>query len=267
MTEPKPTLNIQSKISFIEQQTEFARVLRFPAPENFTYLPGQFIMLKLELQEKNGFKILSGKPKIQQRAFSMSSSPTQKGFVETAVKEEEDGFVSKYLNRIAELGDSIIISGPYGHFHFSEGDRQNPSDSASSAKAALSTEAEEIVLLGAGSGITPLISILRYISDKKLSTRAILLYSNRSESDTIYYKDLQELEKKNSNIKIIFTMTRQPDWPGEKGRITLETIKKFVSEISKPIYFICGSPDFSKACKEMLATAGVPAEKVKTEQW
>jgi len=249
MSEPKPTLNIQSKISFIEQQTELGRVLRFPVPENFSYLPGQFVMLKMELQEKNGFKILNGKPKTQQRAFSMSSSPTQKGFVETAVKEEENGFVSKYLNRVAELGDPIIISGPYGHFHFSE------------------LDSEEIVLLGAGSGITPLISILRYISDKKLSTRATLLYSNRSESDTIYYKELKELAQKTPNIKIIFTKTRQPEWPGEKGRITLDIVKKFVSDLSRPIYFICGSPDFSKSCKEFLLGAGIPQEKVKTEQW
>ncbi len=249
MNEPKPTLNIQSKISFIEQQTEIGRVLRFPVPENFTYLPGQFVMLKMELQEKNGFKVLDGKPKIQQRAFSMSSSPTQKGFVETAVKEEENGFVSKYFNRVAELNDPLIISGPYGHFYFSEGD------------------AEEIVLLGAGSGITPLISMLRYISDKKLSTKAILLYSNRSVEDTIYMKELRELEEKNPNIKIIFTMTRQPDWPGEKGRITSDTIKKFIPEVSKPIYFICGSPDFSKACKELLLSAGIKQERVKIEQW
>ena len=119
MNEPKPFLNIQSKISEIEKHTEFARVLRFPVPENFDYLPGQFVMLKIELQEKNGFKVLDGKPKIQQREFSMSSSPTQKGFVETAVKEEENGFVSKYFNRVAELNDPLIISGPYGHFHFS----------------------------------------------------------------------------------------------------------------------------------------------------
>ncbi len=249
MDEPKPILNIQSKISEIERHSEMARVLKFPMPENFSYLPGQFVMLKLELQEKNGFKILNGKPKIQQRAFSMSSSPTRPAYIETAVKEEEDGFVSKYLNRIAELGDPVIISGPYGNFHFSEG------------------EAEEIVLLGAGSGITPLISILRYITDKNLPTKAILLYSNRSESDTIYYKDLQELEKKNPNIKIIFTMTRQTDWQGEKGRITLETVKKFVQDISKPLYFICGSPDFSKSCKEFLLGAGIAVEKVKTEQW
>ncbi len=248
MTEPKPTLNIQSKISFIEQQTELGRVLRFIVPENFSYLPGQFVMLKMELQEKNGFQILNGKPKVQQRAFSLSSSPTQKGFVETAVKEEENGFVSKYLNRIAELNDSVIISGPYGHFHFSE-------------------DSTEIVLLGAGSGITPLISILRYISDKGLNTKATLLYSNRSESDIIYYKELQELEKQNKNIKIIFTMTRQPEWQGEKGRITIETVKKFVSDLSKPIFFICGSPDFSKACKEFLLGAGILQEKVKTEQW
>ena len=249
MNEPKPTLNIQSKISFIEQQTEMGRVLRFPVPEDFIYLPGQFVMLKMELQEKNGFKILNGKPKVQQRAFSMSSSPTQKGFVETAVKEEENGFVSKYLNRIAELNDPVIISGPYGHFYFSE------------------LDSEEIVLLGAGSGITPLISILRYISDKKISTRATLLYSNRSESDTIYYKNLQELEQKNPNIKIVFTMTRQPEWQGENGRITLDTVKKFVSDFSKPIFFICGSPDFSKACKEFLLGGGIQQEKIKTEQW
>ena len=100
-----------------------------------------------------------------------------------------------------------------------------------------------------------------------MQTRATLLYSNRSESDTIYYKDLQELEQKNPNIKIVFTMTRQPEWQGENGRITLDTVKKFVSDFSKPIFFICGSPDFSKACKEFLLGAGIQQEKIKTEQW
>ena len=249
MIEPKPTPNIQSKISFIEKHTELSKVFRFSVPENFTYLPGQFVMIKINLQEKNGFKILNGKPAVQSRAFSMSSTPTHPGYVETAIKEEENGFVSKYFNRCAELNEPAIISGPYGHFHFSE------------------AEAEEIVLLGAGSGITPLISILRYISDKKLSTKTILIYSNRSEDDTIFFKDLQELEKQNPNIKIVFTMTRQPEWKGEKGRITLDTIKKYIPEISNPLYFICGSPDFSKACKELLLAAGIHQEKVKTEQW
>lgn len=249
MIEPKPALNIPSKISSIQKQTELAKVLRFSVPENFSFLPGQFIMVKLELQERDGFKILDGKPKLQQRAFSISSSPMQKGFVETAVKEEENGFVSKYLNRIAEVNDAVAISGPYGHFCFSE------------------SEADEIVLLAAGSGITPMMSILRYIADKKLSTRALLIYSNRSIEDTIFFKELEELEEKNPNIKIIFTMTRQPDWPSEKGRITAETIKRQVADISKPTYFICGSPDFSSACKEMLLSNKVPEQRIKTEKW
>lgn len=240
--------NFKTKISFVEKQAELAKVFRFPVPEEFSFLPGQFVMIKIELREKNGFEVLDGREKIQTRAFSISSSPMQKGYIETAIKEEENGFVSKYFNRIAELNDTVTISGPYGNFYFQEG-------------------TEEIVLLAAGSGITPLISILRYITDKKLSAKAVLIYSNRSIDDTIYFKELQELEKRNPKIKIIFTMTRQPEWPGEKGRVNLDMIKKYFPEKTKPVCFICGSPDFSDSCKDTLINAGVAQEKIKMEKW
>lgn len=251
MTEPKLQRDIISKITGILPQTHDTAVFRFSVPDNFEYYAGQFLMLRVEMKELNDFKIRDGKNPSQIRAFSISSTPTQKGYVETAIKAEENGFVSVYMNKVAEVGDPVKISGPYGKFYFKE-DMGN-----------------EIVLLGAGSGITPLIGVMRYVAAKNLPTKVLLVYSNKTPDDIVYKKDLEELAK-NSNIKVVNTITRAKEehkWEGETGRISEDLIKKSVSDITKPLYYICGSPEFSHTMESMLVKMGVPKERVHKENW
>ncbi len=249
--EPKLQRDIPSQIIEIIPQTHDTAVFRFSVPENFDYYAGQFVMLRVDMKEINGFKIRDNKNPSQIRAFSIASTPTQKGYVETAVKADEDGFVSVYMNKVAKVGDAVKVSGPYGKFYFNE------------------SMGDEIVLLGAGSGITPLIGILRYVSAKNLPTKVLLVYSNKTPDDIVYKKDLEELSKI-PNIKIVNTITRAKEehkWEGETGRISEEIVKKNVSDITKPLYYICGSPEFSHTIESMLVKMGAPKERVHTEKW
>ena len=249
--EPKLQRDIPSRIVEIIPQTHDTAVFRFSVPDNFDYYAGQFVMLRVDMKEANGFKIRDNKNPSQIRAFSIASTPTQKGYVETAIKAEEDGFVSVYMNKVAEVGDAIKVSGPYGKFYFKE------------------DMGDEVVLLGAGSGITPLIGILRYIAAKNLQTKAMLVYSNKTPQDIVYKKDLEDLSK-TPNIKIVNTITRSKEehkWEGETGRISEELIKKNVPDITKPLYYICGSPEFSHTMESMLVKMGVPNGRVHKENW
>lgn len=251
MTEPKLQRDIVSKITEILPQTHDTAVFRFSVPDNFEYYAGQFIMLRVDMKETEGFKIRDNKNPSQIRAFSIASTPTQKGYVETAIKAEENGFVSVYMNKVAEVGDAVKISGPYGKFYFNE------------------SMGDEVVLLGAGSGITPLIGVMRYVAAKNLPTKVLLVYSNKTPEDIVYKKDLEELAK-NSNIKVVNTITRAKEehkWEGETGRISEDLIKKNVSDITKPLYYICGSPEFSITMESMLVKMGVPKERVHKENW
>ncbi|MBR9707053.1 MAG: hypothetical protein GOV15_01320, partial [Candidatus Diapherotrites archaeon] len=133
-----------------------------------------------------------------QRAYSLGSTPTKSETINTMVKEAPNGFMSKYLTRMLKEGDEVIITGPHGHFTYDESMSKN------------------VVLIGAGSGITPLIGIARYCTDKKLDTKVTLLYSNRTTEDLIYEKELAELENENPNFKVVHTITRphlnKRDW-------------------------------------------------------
>ncbi len=249
--EPKVFKDVQSKIVEITDVAHNAKAFRFLMPTDFDYYPGQFIMLRVDMRETEEFKIKEGKNPSQVRAFSISSSPTSKGFVEVAIKEEEHGFVSVYMNKVAQVGDDVKISGPFGKFYFTEG------------------MADEIILLAAGSGVAPFMGILRYITAKNLPVKTTLIYSNRTPQDIIYKKELDELANL-PNIKIVHTITRAKDehkWAGQTGRIDEALIKKYTSDLTKPLFYICGPPEFSNNMESLFSMLGIPKEKIHTEKW
>jgi glycine betaine catabolism B len=96
-------------------------------------------------------------------------------------------------------------------------------------------------MLSGGIGITPLRSMIKYSIDKKLSNNIILLYSNSSESDIAFKNELEDVQSKTPNIKIIDTITRPGmDWKGITGRINSEMIKRFIPDCQERTFFTCG---------------------------
>ncbi len=110
----------------------------------------------------------------------------------------------------------------------------------------------DIAFIAGGIGITPFIGILRYINFKKLQTRVILLYSNKTENRTAFKDEIDLLAEKNSNLKIIYTMTEQEDFNGEKGRIDENFIRKYVKNPEKKIWYVAGPPVMVKSMNDVL---------------
>lgn len=211
-------------------------------PFDFDFKPGQFV--NLYIQKEN-------QPMLA-RPYSIASSPTNKEYLELTIKIIENG---RFTPRVAELnvGDEVKIGGPFGKFFFLDEDKM-----------------KDVVLIGGGCGITPFISIIRYVVDKKLGIKINYFYSARTMDSILYKEELEKYAKENGNIRVVFTCTREnsPEWKGERGRINVEMIKKYI-DINKPdLYFmLCGPPAMIKDLVDALKSAGVSEERILHESW
>ena len=120
-------------------------------------------------------------------------------------------------------------------------------------------------LIAGGTGISPMLSILRHAAAKKIKGDFTLFFSARSRGEIMYESDLRELDE-NPNIKIVITLTRE-DWEGEKGRICHPMIGKYAPDAKERTWWICGPLGMIKAMKECLLELGVDPRKIKIEGW
>ncbi|MHA2364629.1 MAG: ferredoxin--NADP reductase [Candidatus Hodarchaeales archaeon] len=245
------TVGIVSKMIRETPDTQTLRI-KMPnlKPEDtpFKFKPGQFVMVRPEI---NG--------RIVPRAYSVSSSPFRSkqkdGYIDLTVRQTDNPTVSKWLND-RKVGDEILFRGPYGHFLW------NPND----------PKAEQVFMLGGGSGVTPLKSILEYIHDKKFPNKVKLLYSVRTFVDLISYEVLKQMCINSENAEVNITLTREPqesDWKGRRGRINLEWIKEELEDfdLEKTKCFLCGIPNFVDNMKQLLLEAGFTKERILHEKW
>lgn len=235
---------MKARVIYKNQETPDTISIRYEPDEPMPRKAGQWIIMKLDVEQE-------GKTKPISRPYSLSSSSTA-SYLETAVKREPKGLGSNRIHAMSP-GDEIEIKGPYGEFTFEKG------------------ESDEVVLIGAGSGITPLMSILRSIKEEGTDTLATLIYSNKTPEDIVYRKELEALGK-DDNINCHFTITRPGDlgsqeWDGLTGRVNLEMIKEKVKDINNPLFYICGPPQFVEALKVALLQDGVPKEHIKQEKY
>jgi ferredoxin-NADP reductase/mono/diheme cytochrome c family protein len=184
------------------------------------------------------------------RSFTVSSSPMQTGLVEITVKKTPQGCVSRFLNERATLGLTVEARGPFGRFHFDE------------------TIHKRIVLFAGGSGITPMMSMLRYIEDLGLDTEVTLFYSVRTRQDIIFGADLELLEERLPRLRRIMVLTKADDrWGGEKGRISSDLVLKHLGDLSGRTYFLCGPQLFMQHIKGILLASSVTADQIMEERF
>lgn len=241
--EKKPITEFSAEVVEVKEETPTTKTIVFDTSgRDIDFYPGQYIMLKVPYPP-TGEEL--------KRAYSIASSPLQKDTLEITVRRKEGGKASVLLTTEVKEGDSFTIKGPYGKFYWTE-DMSN-----------------EVVLLGAGSGVVPLMCILRYIRNKGLKdVRATMLVSYISYEEIIYREELEDLSKlPNINVKV--TLTRQvPDnWKGYTGRINREMILKEVGDLGGKLYYLCGPPKFVEDMKTTLIDLGVEKENIKTEKY
>jgi len=224
-----------------ERQTHDSVSLRFrvTGAQALRGRPGQFFTFDWLL---DGQKL--------SRSYSISSSPTQTGFIEIAVKKQPEGRVSSFLNERAAVGLTVEARGPLGRFCFQE------------------NEHKKIALFAGGSGITPLISILRYIDDLCLDTQATLFYSVRTQRDIIFEGELERLKTRLPNFRLVVILTKpDADWSGPVGHLRPEIISSYLDDVSSHTFFLCGPPGYMSHAMDLIRSLGVGPERILQERF
>ncbi len=204
----------------------------------FTFLPGQFLTFSAKIDDKT-----------VRRSYTIASSPAQRDYVELTVKREEQGAESRYLHDHIAIGDHLEVSGPSGVFTFT------------------GKETDSIVLISGGVGITPMMCVLRYLTDRGYPGDIFFVHGTRTAQDFIFREELDYLQKRHSNAHVTATIADFEDtaWTGAKGQISKELIAQAVPEIARRRVHVCGPPAMMEAVKAELAELGVPKDKIKTE--
>jgi ferredoxin-NADP reductase len=204
----------------------------------FTFVPGQFLNLAFSV---GGARM--------NRSYSISSSPTQRKYVELTIKREPRGAVSRHIVDLLKVGELIEAGGPVGKFTFD------------------GTEAANIVLISAGVGITPMVSITRYLTECSWPGDIFFIYTCRTPADFIFADEVAALQKRNPKLRVAVTSTKAEgtDWKGPRGRLTKELLTQTVPDLASRRIHICGPAAMMEATKALLIELGVAPDQVKSE--
>ncbi len=188
-----------------------------------------------------------------QRSYSIASSPEQAGQVELTVERLEEGEVSTYLHDVLIVGDQVELRGPIGGYFVWEASMGGP-----------------LLLVAGGSGIVPLMAMLRHRKAAGANVPVRLLYSSRTYDDIIYRSELESLHNDRSGLEVIHTLTRaQPlSWKGYGRRIDLPMLEEVTRPFGRQLTaYICGPTPMVEGVANGLVSLGIPPDRIRTERF
>jgi ferredoxin-NADP reductase len=188
-----------------------------------------------------------------QRSYSIASPPSRAGEVDLTIERIVDGEVSPYFHDIVEVGDMVEVRGPIGGYFVWEPALGGP-----------------LLLVAGGSGVVPLMAMLRERASAEAKPPTVLLYSSRTVDDLIYRDELAELASNDAGLRVIQTLTRSqpPGWPGYDRRIDRPMLTEAIAAAgAQPLAYICGPTLLVEAAANGLVELGVPPAQVRTERF
>ena len=187
-----------------------------------------------------------------QRSYSIASAPERAGQVELTVERIEDGEVSSYLHDVLAPGDRVEVRGPIGGYFVWEARQGGP-----------------LLLIAGGSGVVPLMAMLRHRAAAGARIPARLLYSARGYDDLIYRDELGQLAAAGMGLEVFYTLTRsQPaGWTGYARRLDNAMLAEVARPLRAPQVFVCGPTLLVEAAANGLEQVGVPAKQIRTERF
>ncbi|WP_460220454.1 2Fe-2S iron-sulfur cluster-binding protein [Psychroserpens sp. MEBiC05023] len=233
-------------IKNIKKETEKAVTISFEVPDNlkdnFKFQAGQYITLKTII---NGNDI--------RRDYSLCSSP-KSGELKVAVKEVIDGTFSAFANNKLNVGDVLEVAPPKGRFVF------NPNDS----------KTKNIAAFAAGSGITPILSIIKCALEEEVYSKVILVYGNKTTKDTMFLNELLELQHKySSRFSIQFVFSQADEDNALFGRIEKSTVNYVMKNKHKDIevdaFYLCGPEGMIYTVKDVLTEHQIDEDRIHYE--
>ncbi|HEY5213583.1 MAG TPA: FAD-dependent oxidoreductase [Acidobacteriaceae bacterium] len=233
----------QTKLKSRDLVAERTMAFHFEKPASFVFTPGQFINIDL-------LNPVETDAEGNTRCFSVSSAPYEDTIMVTT-RLRDTAF--KRVLKTMPLETEVRIEGPFGDLRLHNNTKR------------------AAVFLAGGIGVTPFRSILLDAANRKLTHHVFLFFSNHRPEDAAFLDELQSLEKRNANYKLIGTMTgmekSQRPWQGERGVIDKEMLDKYLKDAVSPIYYIAGPPGMVKGLHSMLQAAGIDEDDIRTEEF
>ncbi|MDZ7607314.1 MAG: ferredoxin--NADP reductase [Cyclobacteriaceae bacterium] len=232
----------------VRRETADTSTLIFEKPEKpLHYQPGQFLTLILPVEKKE-----------VRRSYSLSSSPFTDAYPAITVKRVEAGKVSNYLNDHMRPGDVFDVMEPAGHF----------------VPALEENDKKRYIMFAAGSGVTPVFSILKAVLTKEPGSTVKFVYQNRNEENIIFNSELQKLEKEYADrLSIIHVLSRpETGWIGKAGRIDAALATQLINELAGSDatdcnYFLCGPAGFMHSVLDAFTALHIPEDKIHKESF
>lgn len=240
--DPRRTTWQTGMVTGILEETYRAKSFTIQLPNWRAFLPGQHFDVRLTAPD--GYQA--------QRSYSIASSPETEGTIDLTIEVIPDGEVSPYFHQIVEVGDPVEVRGPIGGPFTWTAEIGGP-----------------LLLVAGGSGVVPLMSMIRHRAGVAPDLPALLLYSARSMDDVFYREEL-EAGTRETNLNVRYTLTRsQPDgWAGYSRRIDQPMLEEVLGQFDgMPQCYVCGPTALVEAAADGLVAAGVLPEKIRTERF
>ena len=217
-------------VTQIKEETPSVKSFRFALPMWMPHLPGQHYDVRLT--DPDGYHA--------QRSYSATSSPLDEGEIELAIDRLDDGEVSPYFHDVVVEGDLVELRGPFTSYFVWRGE-------------------SPVLLVGGGSGVAPLMAMLRHKRRTMPELDMRLVYSVRHPEDVIYADELGD------DAVLTYTREAPPGWTGHTGHVDAELLRAPVTDAA--LAFVCGSTGFVETASSLLLDLGMDAGSIRTERF
>ncbi|MCH9654387.1 MAG: ferredoxin reductase [Planctomycetes bacterium] len=229
-------------VTDVIQETNDVRTFRLDNSDGLLspHKPGMFIKVCLNIKGKEVW-----------RSFTISSSPFHRERIDLTIKRNPQGEAGNFLFEHIGPGSELNIKGPSGQFFYDQ-----------------ELHTEPVVLLCAGIGITPMMSIIRYLSDIKQNTPCALFYGARTHRDIIFDQETRQSITDLPGFQYFLTLSQaSPQWLGNCGRLSFDFIQAKISPTLMSRFFLCGPRNFNQNFEEQLLESGVPQSLIHCEHF
>ena len=240
----QPVLQWQAgKLTAIRPETRQTKSFTFALPKWMAHRPGQHYDVRLTAPD--GYQT--------QRSYSIASPPERAGELELTVERIPEGEVSPYLHDVLMPGDQLEVRGPIGGYFVWDVSLGGP-----------------LLLVGGGSGVVPLMAMLRHRVAQHSTVPARILYSSRTAEDVIYRDELDGMAAGDREFEVLYTFTRQPPagWTGYRRRIDPAMLAEVIKPFDKRArVYVCGPTLLVEAVANALVQMELPIEQIRTERF